>query len=101
MVPLVPELEPLAASMRTPTPEYLKTGARRRVAALRAGLAPEDRELLLLRVTRKLEWDEIARILGDAEAPTTADLARTSAALRKRYERLKTSLRAKVGRKSG
>ena len=47
------------------------------LALLRAELTDEEQELLTLRIDRELEWEEIAAIL-DA----------TSAALRKRFERL-------------
>jgi RNA polymerase sigma-70 factor (ECF subfamily) len=47
------------------------------LALLRAELTDDEQELLTLRIDRELEWEEIAAIL-DA----------TSAALRKRFERL-------------
>jgi RNA polymerase sigma-70 factor, ECF subfamily len=47
------------------------------LALLRAELTDEEQELLTLRIDRELEWEEISAIL-DA----------TSAALRKRFERL-------------
>ncbi len=58
-----------------------------RLAQLRAELSPEDRTLLVLRVDRGLEWEEVAAALaetGDDVSP---------AALRKRFERLKRELR--------
>jgi RNA polymerase sigma-70 factor, ECF subfamily len=53
---------------------------------LRAELPVEDRTLLVLRLDRELEWDEIAAVLGAEGVPVSA------AALRKRYERLKARL---------
>jgi len=55
----------------------LASGRHAGLALLRAELTEEEQELLTLRIDRELEWEEIAAIL-DA----------TSAALRKRFERL-------------
>jgi RNA polymerase sigma-70 factor (ECF subfamily) len=61
-----------------------------RLAGIRAQLAPEEETLLLLRLDRRLSWEEIAHALaGQGRAPDAA-------ALRKRFERLK----AKIGRKA-
>lgn len=57
-------------------------GRRDRLRLLREQLGEEDRTLLALRVDRELEWEEVADVLS-AEGPPV-----TSAALRKRYERL-------------
>jgi RNA polymerase sigma-70 factor (ECF subfamily) len=97
-VALSPELEELAARARSATPSYLRTDVRRRVAALRADLDPDDRQLLVLRVNRRLAWEEVARVLLDDEEPTGESIARKAAALRKRYERLKASLRERARR---
>src|SRR5512145_2202469 len=57
-------------------------GSRReRLARLRAALAPDEQSLLVLRVDRELEWDEIAEILSEDGEPVS------SPALRKRFER--------------
>jgi RNA polymerase sigma-70 factor (ECF subfamily) len=62
-------------------------GSRReRLERLRASLSPEEQSLLVLRVDRELEWDEIADILSVEGEPVT------SPALRKRFERLKEKL---------
>jgi RNA polymerase sigma-70 factor, ECF subfamily len=58
-----------------------------RLRALRDELKPEDRELLVLRLDRELEWPEIALILGT-----------DAATLRKRFERLKEKLRTMAQR---
>ena len=83
-VPLssVPELEDLAARVRTATRDYLRTEVKDRVARLREQLDDEERTLLILRVDRDLSWAEVARILDIGE-PT----------LRKRFERVKAHLR--------
>lgn len=77
-----------AAACRTTTAKFLQTAWKDRLQALRGALSPDDRALLVLRVDRDLPWNDIARVLAvDGEAPSTA-------ALRKRFERIKVTLRA-------
>jgi RNA polymerase sigma-70 factor (ECF subfamily) len=79
------EYSKLAASMTSHL--GLREAARREaLARLRDHLDEEDRHLLTLRLDRDLSWDEIARIMSQAGTSATA------AALRKRFERLKTKL---------
>ncbi len=82
----------LAAAVRTQTAEWQRSEVRDRFAALRAQLTEEDRELLALRVDRGLAWREIAQVLEDTD--DSAQLARRSAALRKRFERIKDLIRS-------
>lgn len=81
---------PSSAASRLAAPALASSvlpGGRREVLRnLRAGLEPDDQTLLVLRVDRELEWDEIAAVLSTEEEPVSA------AALRKRYERLKARL---------
>jgi RNA polymerase sigma-70 factor (ECF subfamily) len=65
----------LPASIRSS--RSVSSGRHAGLELLRAELEPDDQGLLTLRVDRKMEWDEIAVVLGS-----------NSAALRKRYERL-------------
>jgi RNA polymerase sigma-70 factor (ECF subfamily) len=75
----------LAASVASKS--GMAPGSRReRLQKLRAMLAPEEQSLLVLRVDRELDWDEIATVLSLDGAPVT------SPALRKRFERLKEKL---------
>jgi RNA polymerase sigma-70 factor (ECF subfamily) len=93
----VPSIELAAAEVRAQTAEYQRSDAGDKVAQLRAALPPDDHALLVLRVNRKLEWNEIARALADPdEELAAADLARRAAALRKRFQRIKNELRAAV-----
>jgi RNA polymerase sigma-70 factor (ECF subfamily) len=69
-------------------------GRRDALRALRQRLTPEDQTLLVLRVDKELEWNEVAEVL--AEAGTPAD----PAALRKRFERVKGRL-ATLAREEG
>lgn len=84
----------LAAVVRTQTAEWKRSEVRDRFAELRAQLTEEDRELLVLRVDRGLPWREIAQI--QEETDDAAKLARSSAALRKRFERLKDLIRSQL-----
>jgi RNA polymerase sigma-70 factor (ECF subfamily) len=77
----------LAASIASQS--ALAPGSRRdRLARLRAHLSGEEQTLLVLRVDRELEWEEVAEVLAGEGAPATP------AALRKRFERLKAKLQA-------
>ena len=52
--------------------------------------------LLVLRVQRRLSWVEVTRIVAGDEPLDDAALSRRSAALRKRFERLKRVVREEV-----
>ncbi len=82
----------LAASIAAST---IATGSRREgLRRIRAKLPPDDQTLLILRIDRELEWDEVAVVLSREGAPVTA------AALRKRFERLKDRI-AELAREEG
>jgi RNA polymerase sigma-70 factor (ECF subfamily) len=92
-----PELLEAAQAARTTTLAYLRTEVKDRVAALRDRLDPEDQTMLILRIDRGMSFNDIARVtLGDAVPEDGATLARKSAALRKRFERIKAELRSLV-----
>jgi RNA polymerase sigma-70 factor (ECF subfamily) len=90
-------LDNVAEKVRTETLSYLRTKKRSRLQALRDTLPEEDRMLLVLRVDRKLEWSELARVLAEADddAPPLDDagVVREAARLRKRFQLLKDRLR--------
>jgi RNA polymerase sigma-70 factor (ECF subfamily) len=69
-------------------------GRHARLGKLREALEPEERTLLVLRVDKELEWDEIAAVLSAEGHPVS------SVALRKRFERLKEKL-ARMARDEG
>ena len=99
-VPLsqAPELAALAQEVRSKTQTFMRSEAKDKLARIRATLQPEDEALLVLRVDRKLEWTELARVLTgelDDEA-----LKRESARLRKRFQLVKDKL-LELGRKAG
>ncbi|MDT3677215.1 MAG: sigma-70 family RNA polymerase sigma factor [Burkholderiaceae bacterium] len=83
----VVEFEPLDAELPVadpaPTPEE-RTDAKQRIASLDAALralAPEHREVLLLREVEDLSYAEIAEALGVAEGTVKSRIARARAAL--------------------
>lgn len=86
------ELAALEARVRTETLTFMRTETRSRLAALREALAIEDQELLMLRVDRKLAWDELAHVLSETPL-VDADAKRAAARLRKRFQLLKERLR--------
>ncbi|MCX4242729.1 RNA polymerase sigma factor [Paraliomyxa miuraensis] len=88
-----PEVLELAEQVRTTTMIHLRTETKNKFTALRDQLEPDDRTLLILRVDRKLAWNEIASIMADEAEPTLEQLKRGAATLRKRFERAKERLR--------
>ena len=91
------DADQLAQEIRTATQSYLRTDFKTKFAELRATLSPEDQELLILRVDRGLQWNELALALSD-EPP--ADLAKEAARLRKRFQLVKEKL-LELGRQQG
>jgi RNA polymerase sigma-70 factor (ECF subfamily) len=86
------ELEEAEARVRTATRVYLRTETKDKLAVLRQALSQDEQVLLTLRIDRDLPWEDIARVLADAELSDEA-LKRESTALRKRFERVKRRLR--------
>lgn len=94
-------LSGIAEDVRSATLTYMRTEAKSRFAALRDALPAEDRELLVLRVDRKLAWTDLARVmLAEGEAPTEEALQRESARLRKRFQIVKDKL-LELGKREG
>lgn len=94
-VPLsnAPEVFALADRLRTETLAHLKTEVKSGVERLKARLSEEDQTLLILRVDRRMSWDEIARIIAGEQAPPEGpELNRRAASLRKRFQRVKERL---------
>jgi RNA polymerase sigma-70 factor, ECF subfamily len=100
-VPLsdVPEVDALAARLRTETLDYLKSEVKDRVARLRGELDPDEQTLLILRVDRGFTWPEVAAILddgGDGGGDGSGDETRRVATFRKRFERIKERLKRRA-----
>lgn len=93
--------ENVAAAVRTETLTFLKTAKRSGLEELRAALSADERALLILRVDRGLPWNDLAKILSDAEEPLDdAALAREAGRLRKRFHDVKERLR-ELAKKQG
>lgn len=97
-VPLsqVPSVQRAVDRARSTTPPHERTEVKDRFADLRAQLDPEDLMLLGLRIERKMQWADIAKVLGEAEGRDTPPDAREIATLRKRFARLKDKLRERA-----
>jgi len=86
-----PELARLEAAVRSSTLPHLRTEVKDAFQKLREELDPEDQELLILRVDRKLDWNEVALVfLG--EQVDEGRVRSRAAALRKRFERVKKQI---------
>jgi RNA polymerase sigma-70 factor (ECF subfamily) len=89
-------LEGVAEAVRQQTLSYLRTEKRALLQELRDRLPEEDRMLLVLRIDRKLDWKDLARVFaetqGDAD-PGAIAIEREAARLRKRFQKLKERIR--------
>jgi RNA polymerase sigma-70 factor, ECF subfamily len=87
-------LHDVAQKIRTQTLAAVRTEVKSRVNELREQLPLDDQTLLILRVNRRLDWKEIARIMIDEGEATTDRAIETEAArLRKRFQAVKEKLR--------
>lgn len=85
----------LVAQVRTQTASIYAQENRDAIAKLRDELPEEDQLLLVLRVDRGLEWQDLARVfLEGEETPSEEDVKRESARLRKRFQLVKERLLA-------
>ena len=83
----------LAASLN-PSSGLAPGGRHESLGRLRESLEPEERTLLVLRIDKELDWEEIATVLSAEGRPIS------TVALRKRFERLKHKL-ARLARRQG
>jgi RNA polymerase sigma-70 factor (ECF subfamily) len=93
----ISELKDILPIARSRSRSMMATHKQRKLAALRDALPHEDRTLLILRIDRKLSWDDIA--LAFAETPETLDehdRKREAARLRKRFQLIKRRLAALI-----
>lgn len=96
------ELSAIAEEIRTRTKSFLRTEAKNRVTELREALSPDDRELLVLRVDKRLSFKELALVLHDEGAAPldAAGIDKEAARLRKRFQLIKQRL-LEAGRRDG
>jgi RNA polymerase sigma-70 factor (ECF subfamily) len=86
-------LEEVVAAVRTETLSALRSEKKSKVKALRDELPVDDRTLLILRVDRNLQWEEIAHaFLPDVDSPTEEEIRREAARLRKRFQIIRKRL---------
>src|SRR5258706_11164462 len=83
------------------TVQHRHNAASDRIGAIRDSLALDDRILLTLRIDRELAWEDVARVMIEAEAPDAAALAREVERLRERFAELKSELRERVQHAEG
>jgi RNA polymerase sigma-70 factor (ECF subfamily) len=88
------EASKIAASVRSTMSTYAPGGRADRLLKLREALDPEEQTLLILRVDKGLSWEDVAQVLSTEGTPVA------SAALRKRFERLKDKL-ARLAKEQG
>ena len=89
-------LSVLVAQVRDRTMPFLRTEVKSELALLREALEPDDQLLLILRVDKQMNWDDIARITLEEDGATPEDAGarkRRAALLRKRFQNLKDRLR--------
>jgi RNA polymerase sigma-70 factor (ECF subfamily) len=82
--------------VRSRTLVHLRSEVKSEFQKLRELLDPDEQTLLILRVDRGLDWNEIARIMeveDGAGQVDPAELKRASARLRQRFQKLKVRLR--------
>jgi RNA polymerase sigma-70 factor, ECF subfamily len=90
-----PAVDRMAEQVRSRTLSFLRSEVKDRLTEVRDEMPPDDRTLLILRIDRKLAWNDIARVM-DGDDLSREALAKRSAALRKRFERIKDELRARL-----
>jgi RNA polymerase sigma-70 factor (ECF subfamily) len=85
------QISEIADRVRSQTLAHRRSEVKDELQKIREELDPDEQTLLVLRVDRDLGWNEIAEIMeepGDAE-----ELAKASARLRQRFQKLKERLR--------
>jgi RNA polymerase sigma-70 factor (ECF subfamily) len=89
-------LSELGEKIRTQTLVAMRTESKKQLAQLRERLPVDDQSLVLLRVTRKLSWKEIARVMfddPDVQALSERELDQAATRLRQRFQVVKEKLR--------
>jgi RNA polymerase sigma-70 factor (ECF subfamily) len=79
--------------VRLATMPHLRTETKDRLVALRESLPVDDQAILILRIDRGLDWNDLARVLNDDTAFDDATRKREAARLRKRFQLVKERLR--------
>lgn len=83
----------VADRVRSRTLAHLRTEVKDKFAKIRDALDPDDRALIVLRVDRKMSWNDIVRVLAPDDADSQEGLARAAARLRKRFQVVREKIR--------
>lgn len=88
------EFQIAAAKVRSTTLMHLRTEVKSKMRELRERLPQDDQILLVLRIDRKLSWDELAAVMsGKGDGVTSEERRRLSARFRQRFQGVKERLR--------
>ena len=83
-----------AKKIRSATRKHLRTEVKSKMRTLREQLPEEDQSLLILRIDKKMSWNELAAIMsGQGEEREEADKKKWAARLRKRFQAAKDRLK--------
>jgi RNA polymerase sigma-70 factor, ECF subfamily len=77
---------PLAAAGPSPSQEAIGRELETRYQAIRAGLGPDEQQVLMLRDEQNCDWPEIASAMGKSEAAVQKQYFRAVRRLRQRLE---------------
>jgi RNA polymerase sigma-70 factor (ECF subfamily) len=83
----------IADHVRSSTLVHLRTEVKSEVRRLREELPQAEQMLLILRIDKEMEWDDIAAALAEQDLDAD-ELKRESARLRKRFQLVTEKLRA-------
>jgi len=89
-------LDAQLALARSRTPDWARTEAKDVLRTLRSELAPDDQVLLVLRLDRRLSWNDVALVTLGSEDAEAGAVQREAARLRKRFQVLKDELRTRA-----
>ncbi|MBL8957809.1 MAG: sigma-70 family RNA polymerase sigma factor [Myxococcaceae bacterium] len=95
-VPLSQVSESALPRTREPSevPHHLRTENRSRMRALRERLGVDEQVLLVLRIDKRLSWNEVALVMaGEGEQLAGPALTRSATTVRKRFQLAKEKLR--------
>jgi RNA polymerase sigma-70 factor (ECF subfamily) len=90
------DITDLADRVRSRTRPHLKTEVKVGFAAIRETLDEADRLLLVLRVDRGMSWNDVARVMAEADDSGEDEIPRAAARLRKRFQTVKDTIRARA-----
>ncbi len=91
------EITDVADRVRSRTRPYLRTEIKTGFSEIRAMLDDSDRMLLVLRIDRAMSWSDVARVMiEEGEDDSDDAIGRVAARLRKRFQSVKESIRARA-----